>query len=285
MQRSADVIVYSRAASRRGCINMGGGAVKTVVGGIPVDVLRAHDWVELLISDWRAKVSGAPPKVVTTANGQVVSIFARNQAYRKAVLDADHVAADGMSIVVASRHFGSHVLPERVSTTDWFHDAARAAERHGIRFFMMGATRQANAKAVACARSLYPSLQIVGARHGYFRDQEIFAVADEIAQSRPDVLWLGLGNPRQVYVAHLFKQLLPSLTWIRTCGGLFDFLAGDAKRAPLILQQAGFEWAYRVMREPRRLAWRYATTNVHAAFLLATKSGAAAAAVPAVRSN
>ena len=253
--------------------------MKTVVGGIPVDVLTAQEWVDLLLSDWRAKSSGSLPKVVTTTNGQVVSVFARNSSFRDAVLDADHVAADGMSVVVASRHFGATPLPERVSTTDWFHDAARAASIHGLRFFMMGATREANEKAVARARSLYPQLQITGARHGYFRDGEIHAVADEVARSRADVLWLGLGNPRQVIVAHRFKQLVPSLTWIRTCGGLFDFLSGNAKRAPVGLQQAGFEWAYRVAQEPRRLAWRYATTNVHAAFLLVTRSRGAGVAL------
>jgi N-acetylglucosaminyldiphosphoundecaprenol N-acetyl-beta-D-mannosaminyltransferase len=245
--------------------------MKTVVGGIPVDVLTSQEWVDLLLTDWRAKVAGALPKVVTTTNGQVVSLFATNSTFRNAVLEADHVAADGMSVVVASQ-LTPAPLSQRVSTTDWFHDAARAASEHGLRFFMMGATREVNEKAVVRAQMLYPQLQIVGARHGYFRDGEIHAVAHEVARCRPDVLWLGLGNPRQVLMAHRFKQLVPSLTWIRTCGGLFDFLSGNAKRAPVQLQQAGFEWAYRVAQEPRRLAWRYATTNVHAAFLLMTRS-------------
>jgi len=186
MQQSLAVFVYP-CASVRFVTHYRIGPVKTIVGGIPVDVLTADEWVELLVNDWRAKAGGAQPKVVTTANGQVVSLFARNAAYRKAVLESDHVAADGMSIVMASHRFAQAALPERVSTTDWFHDAARAASRHGIRFYLMGATREVNEAAVARARDLYPSLEIVGARHGYFRDQEIFAVADQIARTRADV--------------------------------------------------------------------------------------------------
>ncbi|PVM94191.1 WecB/TagA/CpsF family glycosyltransferase [Caulobacter endophyticus] len=252
------------------------GRTKVVIGGIPVERLSAGEWCEQLLSDWRAIGSGhGRPKVVTTANGQVVSLFATDPVYRKAVLAADHVAADGMSVVKASRWRGREAIPERVSTTDWFHDAARAASEHGLKFYMIGATEEANERAVARVREMYPKLQVVGRRNGYFKDEEIPAIAEQVAASGADVLWLAVGNPRQVVVAHRFKTLLPRVTWVRTCGGLFDFLAGERARAPLFLQKAGLEWAWRAALEPRRLLWRYLTTNVHSTYLMAFRSGRA----------
>jgi N-acetylglucosaminyldiphosphoundecaprenol N-acetyl-beta-D-mannosaminyltransferase len=246
---------------------------KVWIGGVPVDRLTSGQWCKLMISDWQRKRQNfAPPKVVTTVNGQVVSLFREDPLYRDAVLSTDHVAADGMSVVFASRMVTESPLPERVATTDWFHAAAKAASRHGIRFYVLGATRKMNELAIRRIRILYPYLQLAGACDGYFERDRIEEVAGQIAATRPDILWIGVGNPEQLLLAHKFKQLIPSLTWVRTCGGLFDFLSGLRSRAPAAMQAAGLEWAYRMALEPRRLGWRYATTNVTAAMAMARDS-------------
>jgi exopolysaccharide biosynthesis WecB/TagA/CpsF family protein len=141
-----------------------------------------------------------------------------------------------------------------------------------MRFFILGATDEMNSLAIQRIRLLYPYLQLAGARDGYFDREKIGAVANEIAATRPDILWIGVGNPEQLLLAHVFKQLIPSLTWVRTCGGLFDFLSGQRSRAPAALQAAGLEWAYRMALEPKRLGWRYATTNITAAMAMARDS-------------
>jgi exopolysaccharide biosynthesis WecB/TagA/CpsF family protein len=226
-----------------------------------------------MVADWRRKQREAvAPKVVTTVNGQVISLFSGDPAFRATMLKTDHIAADGMSVVFASRVATEAPLPERVATTDWFHAAAKAASRHGIRFYILGATARMNQLAVERIRILYPYLQLAGARDGYFDRADIGQVAGEIAATRPDILWIGVGNPEQLLLAHQFKQLIPGLTWVRTCGGLFDFLSGLRSRAPAAMQKAGLEWAYRMALEPRRLGWRYATTNVTAALAMARDS-------------
>lgn len=250
---------------------------RVVIGGVPVDRYTRAEWVRTLLEDWRAK-SG--PKVVTTANGQVLSLFAVDSAYREAVLSADHVAPDGMSIVRAAKRWTRRPLAERVATTDWFHDAAEAAVEHGMKFYLLGAQQEVIERAAERAVQLHPGLQIVGVRNGYFTDAELPAIAEEIRASGADVLWLGVGNPRQVIVGHKLKALSPQLTWIRTCGGLFDFLAGDKPRAPMLLQKMGFEWLWRAVLEPRRLLWRYVTTNIHSLYLMATRSGDPAILTP-----
>lgn len=187
-------------------------------------------------------------------------------------MSADYIAADGMSTVFASRLVTDSPLAERVATTDWFHSAAEAASLHGIKFFFLGASSSVILRAARRAKRYYPALRIVGWRDGYFDREKIEEVAAEIEASGADILWIGVGNPEQVLLAHRFKMLVPGLTWVRTCGGLFDFLAGTASRAPVAMQKCGLEWAYRVARDPRRLAWRYATTNVHAGYLMAKHS-------------
>jgi len=246
------------------------------IGGIPVSRFTAHQWCELMIGDWhRKRQRDTPPKVVTTVNGQVISMFAQDPVYHDALLQTDHVAADGMSVVFASRLATETPLPERVATTDWFHAAAKTASRHGMRFFLLGATKEMNRRAVRRIRKLYPFLQIAGARDGYFKRDQIEQVAAEIAATKPDVLWIGVGNPEQLLLAHRFKALIPGLTWVRTCGGLFDFLSGMRSRAPKAVQAMGMEWAYRMALEPQRLVWRYATTNVTAAVEMARNSRSA----------
>jgi exopolysaccharide biosynthesis WecB/TagA/CpsF family protein len=253
-----------------------GDSSRVWIGGVPVDRYTSGQWCKLMITDWqRKRTATAPPKVVTTVNGQVVSLFTENKEFRDAMLATDHVAADGMSVVFASRMATQSPLPERVATTDWFHAAAKAASRHGMRFYVLGATEEMNKLAIARIRLLYPYLQLAGARDGYFDREKIGAVANEIAATRPDILWIGVGNPEQLLLAHVFKTLIPSLTWVRTCGGLFDFLSGQRSRAPAALQAAGLEWAYRMALEPKRLGWRYATTNVTAAMAMARDSRSA----------
>jgi exopolysaccharide biosynthesis WecB/TagA/CpsF family protein len=247
------------------------------IGGVPVSRFTAAQWCELMVGDWRQKkASSAAPKVITTVNGQVISLATQDEIYRSALLQTDHIAADGMSVVFASHLATETPLPERVATTDWFHAAAKAASRHGIRFFFLGATKEMNKRAIKRIRKLYPFLQIAGARDGYFDRGKIERVAMEIAATKPDVLWIGVGNPEQLFLAHRFKALLPDVTWIRTCGGLFDFLSGMRSRAPKAVQAVGMEWAYRMALEPQRLGWRYATTNVTATIEMARNSHSAA---------
>jgi exopolysaccharide biosynthesis WecB/TagA/CpsF family protein len=244
------------------------------IGGIPVEAMTVAQWCRLMLDDHRRRRSGATglPKVVTTVNGQVVSLFARDAQFRDSLLAADHIAPDGMSVVFASRFAADRPLPERVATTDWFHHAAKAASRHGLRFYILGATARMNALALERIRVLYPYLELAGGCDGYFDRADLPRVAAGIAQTRPDILWIGVGNPEQLYLAHRLRTLIPGLTWIRTCGGLFDFLSGVRLRAPKAMQAMGLEWAWRAALEPRRLGWRYATTNVDAILTMARET-------------
>jgi exopolysaccharide biosynthesis WecB/TagA/CpsF family protein len=121
---------------------------------------------------------------------------------------------------------------------------------------------------VAAVRAAYPRLDIVGSHHGYLGGAELEAKLDEINRLAPDILWLGLGVPLEQKFVRDFADRLPNIGLIKTSGGLFNFLSGKNHRAPGWMQRAGFEWFWRMLLEPRRLFWRYLTTNPRALYAI-----------------
>lgn len=240
------------------------------IGGLPVAVIDRAASARLLIDMARARRSKLPP-VITSANGQVISLAARDPEVRRLFLAADLIHADGMPLVFASRLRSPAPLPERVATTDLFHDVARLAELEGASFYLLGAETKVIDRAVAKIRERYPRLTIAGHRCGYFETSED-KIVDEINATAPDVLWVGMGVPRELSFSLGHRHRLTSVGVIKTSGGLFDFLSGKNPRAPTWMQAAGLEWLYRTALEPRRLLMRYVATNPHAAYLLLTKA-------------
>ena len=244
------------------------------IGGLPIAVIDRAKSAQLMIDIALARRSTQTrPLIFTSANGQVLSMCARHATIRDMFLAADLIHADGMPLVFASRLFYRTPLPERVATTDLFHDAARLAPQRRARFFLLGGTDSTIEQAAQRIRALYPDLELVGCRGGYMRTEEEARVIEDINSARPDILWLGLGVPREQEFAVRHRDQLCGVGLIKTSGGLFDFLSGKNSRAPDWMQHAGLEWAYRTYLEPRRLAGRYLLTNPHAALLLLTKTG------------
>jgi N-acetylglucosaminyldiphosphoundecaprenol N-acetyl-beta-D-mannosaminyltransferase len=246
------------------------------IGGLPIAVIDRRRSAELMVDAALARRDIAQaPLIFTSANGQVLSLCASEPRVRDLFFAADLIHADGMPMVFASRLFHRTPLPERVATTDFFHDAAKIGQQRGARMFFLGAAKAVVDQAVQRARSLYPQLDIVGHSCGYLRREgDEDRIIDIINNARPDVLWLGLGVPREQEFALLNRDRLFNVGVIKTSGGLFDFMSGRNRRAPDWMQRAGIEWAYRIYLEPRRLIGRYLMTNPHAVYLLLTRTDA-----------
>jgi N-acetylglucosaminyldiphosphoundecaprenol N-acetyl-beta-D-mannosaminyltransferase len=269
MTASSGCLYFDGAADRRWAVPF------TTIGGLPIAVIDRVKSAQLMIDAALSRRGTAqPPLIFSSANGQVISECARHSDIRDLFLDTDLIHADGMPLVFVSRLFRKAPLPERVCTTDLFHDVAAVALRRGARFFFLGATKSAVDTATQRVRALYPELDIVGRSCGYLRrtgDEE--RIIDIINNAEPDILWLGLGIPNEQSFAVRNRSRLTGVGLIKTSGGLFDFLSGKNARAPLWMQSVGLEWAYRMYLEPRRLSGRYLTTNPHALFLLLTRTG------------
>jgi N-acetylglucosaminyldiphosphoundecaprenol N-acetyl-beta-D-mannosaminyltransferase len=246
------------------------------IGGLPIAIIDRARSAQLMVDTALARRGTSQrPLVFTSANGQVLSMCAREPRIRDLFLEADLVHADGMPLVFVSRLLQKTSLSERVATTDLFHDVSLVAQRRGARVFLLGGAKSVMDQAMRRARALYPELDIVGHGSGYLRrEDDEDKIIETINKARPDILWLGLGVPNEQEFAMRNRDRLRDVGLIKTSGGLFDFLSGKNSRAPVWMQQAGLEWAYRIYLEPRRLTGRYLMTNPHALFLLLTRTAA-----------
>jgi N-acetylglucosaminyldiphosphoundecaprenol N-acetyl-beta-D-mannosaminyltransferase len=212
------------------------------------------------------------PLYLTSANGEVLARCSTEPKTDQLFRTADLINADGQPLVTVSRFRSSMPLPERVATTDLFEVVARKAAATGLTFYMFGANEAENAAAVANVQEMFPDLRIVGRCHGYLKGEALRAKIDEINALAPDYLWVALGVPYEQVFVEQFTPHLSNVGVIKTSGGLFNFLSGSRARAPKWMQAVGLEWAWRIWLEPRRLFWRYLTTNPRALYLLFNKS-------------
>lgn len=245
---------------------------RITLGGMRLAVLDIEQTANFMIEMAVPHRRIGRPLYLTSANGEVLARCSTEPLTERLFRAADLINADGQPLVTVSRFKSKTPLPERVATTDLFHVVARKAAAAGLSFYMFGADEMENATAVANVQGMYPALRIVGRSHGYLRGEALRAKVDEINALAPDYLWVALGVPYEQAFVEEFTPRLFNVGIIKTSGGLFNFLSGSRARAPRWMQHAGLEWAWRIWLEPRRLFWRYLTTNPRALYLLFHKS-------------
>ncbi len=204
---------------------------------------------------------------IITPNIDILRQAQRDPGVRAHLEAADLVVADGMPLVWASRLCGNP-LPERVAGSSLIWSLSEGLGLDGRSVFILGgeladpgtgeldgATRAAGRLAAAS-----PGLRIAGClspAYGFEKDPaSLTAVRDRIAAVRPDMVYIGLGFPKQEKVIAALHDALPD-SWFLGCGAAVNFVAGDLDRAPRWMQRTGLEWAHRLGTEPRRLASRY----------------------------
>jgi N-acetylglucosaminyldiphosphoundecaprenol N-acetyl-beta-D-mannosaminyltransferase len=227
--------------------------------GIPLaltDYERTLDWIDEAVAS-RARA------YVCVAAVHTVMASQEDPELREAVLGADFTVPDGQPLVWAMNLLG-HRLPSRVYGPDLMDMACARGARTGRRFYLYGGRSQG--ALVELARQLrlrHPGLQIVGGYAPPFRpltEAETERTVADIERSGADVVWVGLGVPKQEkWMAQMRPRLsAPVLIGV---GAAFDFHAGLVAQAPGWLQRLGLEWAFRLSQEPRRLWRRYLRYN------------------------
>jgi len=248
------------------------GVPRITLGGLRLAVLDLEQTANFMVDMVFPQRRLNRPLYLTSANGEVLARCSTEPMTDRLFRSADLINADGQPLVTVSRLKSPTPLPERVATTDLFHVVARKAQATGLTFYLFGADEAENATAVANVRRLYPDLKIIGHSHGYLRGDALRAKVDEINALAPDYLWVALGVPYEQAFVEEYTSRLSNVGIIKTSGGLFNFLSGSRARAPKWMQMMGLEWAWRIWLEPRRLFWRYFTTNPRALYLLFNKS-------------
>ncbi len=202
------------------------------------------------------------PTYVVVCPVYTIVLSQRNPALRTAVNRAGLVTPDGMPLVFLSRRMGcTHVRrvygPELVTAV-----SGMAAERGYSCFFYGGAPGVADDLARVMAWR-FPALKIAGTYSPPFREssaEEDEAVIQAINEAGPDIIWVGLGSPKQeLWMArHRDRLTAPVLAGV---GAAFDFLTGRVPQAPRWMQRIALEWLFRLLTEPRRLWRRYLIGN------------------------
>jgi N-acetylglucosaminyldiphosphoundecaprenol N-acetyl-beta-D-mannosaminyltransferase len=182
---------------------------------------------------------------------------------RKALTDAVITVPDGMPIVWAANMLGED-LPNRVYGPELMRRYCERSVQRGHRVWLYGGRDQGALVQLALTlRKKHPGIQIVGGYSPPFRpltEEEDETIAAQINEARPDVLWVGIGVPKQEkWMVHMRERLhVPVMCAV---GAAFDFHAGRVSQAPGWMQERGLEWTYRIAQEPRRLLPRYLYTN------------------------
>jgi N-acetylglucosaminyldiphosphoundecaprenol N-acetyl-beta-D-mannosaminyltransferase len=195
----------------------------------------------------------AAPALVVTLGVEMVMAARRNPAFQRVINGAALVTCDTIGLLLASRLRGGP-LHERVTGVELVGAlAARSARTGDLRLYLLGGGGDTAVRAAEALRRAYPGVAIVGARDGYFREDQSAAITDAIRASGANVLLAGLGSPKQEL--WLARHLAASGCCVGIgVGGSFDVYAGNVERAPVLVQRAGLEWLYRLAKEPRR--WR-----------------------------
>ncbi len=196
-------------------------------------------------------------------NVHTVMASGEDPQLRAALLSSSFNVPDGQPLVWAINSLG-HSLAGRVYGPELMSRACEHAASRGRRFYLYGGRNQGALVQLALnLRKRHPGVKIVGGYsppHRALTDEERDAIVDEINRSNADVVWVGIGVPKQEKWMAQMRPMLDAPLLVGV-GAAFDFHAGLVPQAPNWLQEAGLEWAYRLAHEPRRLWRRYLRYN------------------------
>ena len=227
--------------------------------GVPLaltDYEGTLDWIDETVARGRAGY-------VCASATHLVMAAQEDPELREAVLGSDLVVPDGQPLVWALNLLG-HDLADRVYGPDLMDRACERAARTGRRMYLYGG--RSHGALVQLTRNLrlrHPGLRIVGGYAPPFRElteAEKASVADDILRSRAEVVWVGIGVPKQEKWMGEMSPRLPGCVLVGV-GAAFDFHGGLIPQAPAWMQRRGLEWVFRLAREPRRLWRRYLRYN------------------------
>lgn len=223
--------------------------------GIKIDNLTregAIKRIEKLVSQRRCSY-------VLTPNVHHIVTLEKDEEFREIYCQANLVIPDGMPLVWISRLLG-RPLKERLAGSDLLPALCKVAAKKGYRLFFLGGSAGAAAKAREILIERNPGLPVVGTccpPFGFEDDEEENKkIVETIKRAKPDILFVGLGAPKQEKWIWKYREDCQVPVSI-AIGAAFDFMAQKVRRAPVWIQKIGWEWLFRVSQEPTRLWRRY----------------------------
>lgn len=231
--------------------------------GLPVAATNYAKAVEWILEKARSR-EGC--HAVEAANTHVAALARNNAAFGAAMQNFDLICPDGMPLVwtLNSRLPAADKLTDRVYGPTLMLETIKATNgQPAFRHFLLGGKQETLDKLTKRFAELHPKAEIAGVHSppfGEWPEDEFETIAGKIRASRANLIWVGLGCPKQELWISANKHRLPPGVYFGI-GAAFAFHAGEVRQAPALVQRLGMEWAYRVAMEPRRLFKRYFTYN------------------------
>ena len=226
-----------------------------MLAGVPFDPLNETQVVAHIIESAKNGRGGW----VATPNIDICRVAASEPGLRELLASASLVTVDGMPLLWAARLRGQP-LPERVTGSSLIFTLTEAAARHGLSVYLLGGEPGVPERAGEALRRRCPGLVVAGADSPEVgrvpTPGTAEAVRARLAAAAPDIVFVGLGFPKQERLITAVSAVLPN-AWFVSCGAAIPFAAGSVPRAPRWMQRVGLEWVHRLLREPRRLFSRY----------------------------
>jgi len=220
--------------------------VRVEVLGVPLDCVnmdQALDFVdEFIAKDKKGTIIAVNPEKIIKAND--------DENLLKLLNNSSLLIPDGIGAVLGAKLL-NNVSLSRVPGAELMPHICQRAVLKKYRIFLLGAAPDVNAKAVEKLKNDYPGVNIVGSRDGYFEDDEIPNLINDINISQANILFIALGSPGQeIWMDKYIEEL--NVNICQGVGGTFDVLAGNVKRAPAFFRSINLEWLYRLLAQPSR---------------------------------
>jgi N-acetylglucosaminyldiphosphoundecaprenol N-acetyl-beta-D-mannosaminyltransferase len=224
----------------------------------PSDVVKKIDeWI----------ITGRHTYVLACSVNDIISAYDSSQL-TTVINNADLAVPDGMPLVWIGRLHKQNA--HRVYGPDLMLKMCEHSQNKGYRHFFYGSTSEVLNNLIENLQSRFPRITIAGSFSPPFRElseEEKYNITEMINSAKPDIVWVGLGSPKQDLWAGEFRNRL-NVPVIITVGAAFDFIAGRIPQAPRWMGKCGLEWAFRLATEPRRLWRRYLIGNSRFIFLI-----------------
>jgi N-acetylglucosaminyldiphosphoundecaprenol N-acetyl-beta-D-mannosaminyltransferase len=213
--------------------------------------------VNALIAELLCRVAAHERTLLITPNVDQVLLLEEDTAWREAWSKGDIFVADGMPIVALGRALGAKEL-HRITGADLLPTLV-SQQVPQLSVAILGGSDESRQLAVKNLSAKYPYTQLLGVGLPVLKnsaDPRSKQAVAELNAAQPDVVFLCLGAPKQELWYATWRDELPPAVYVGA-GAAVDFAAGMLKRAPKGMQRIGLEWLYRLIKEPRRLAYRY----------------------------
>lgn len=188
---------------------------------------------------------------IFTPNPEIVMAAQDDKELKSALLEGDLVIPDGIGILYASK-IHALGLQTRVPGIELMGKILKYCNTNRLSIYLFGGKPGVAEKAVAKIQETYPNIVIKGYQNGYFDESETLSIVDRINETKPDVLFVALGAPKQEKWITTHKKVLNAKVAMGV-GGSFDVWAGIVKRAPVFFQRIHLEWFYRLLQDPSRI--------------------------------